>query len=154
MPEEPGRIRAVLDTNLIIRGFLRPGGVSGRLLDLLAEAAFGLVTSEILLDELAATMRQPRLQRLGPFSEEEIERMVRVVRRVAVRVVPGNYDVDVVPTDVRDNPVVACALEGEARFLVTDDRRDLLPLKTVRFAGLLPVEIVSAPGFLRILRAR
>jgi hypothetical protein len=34
---------------------------------------------------------------------------------------------------------------------VTDDRRDLLPLKVVRLAGHAAIQIVSAAGFLRIL---
>ena len=56
-----------------------------------------------------------------------------------------------VSTDPKDNPVLACAIEGLADYVVTDDRRDLLPLKVVRLAGHAAIQIVSAAGFLRIL---
>jgi predicted nucleic acid-binding protein len=67
-------------------------------------------------------------------------------------VVPGHYEgLDKVPSDVKDNIVVACALEGEADYIVTDDRRDLLPLKVIRCSGYHPVQIVSPLAFLRLL---
>ena len=56
-----------------------------------------------------------------------------------------------VPTDAKDNKVVACALEGEAGYLVTDDRRDLLPLKAVRVGGHRVIQIVAPGAFLRRL---
>ncbi len=56
------------------------------------------------------------------------------------------------PTDPKDNKVVACALEGDADFLVTGDRRDLLPLEVVHVQGRKPVRVVSVPTFLRLLR--
>ena len=67
-------------------------------------------------------------------------------------VVPGHYQgIDKVPTDFKDNIVVCCALESEADYIVTDDRRDLLPLKVIRCAGYRPVQIVSPLAFLRLL---
>jgi predicted nucleic acid-binding protein len=47
--------------------------------------------------------------------------------------------------------VVACALEGGADYLVTDDRRDLLPLKVIRMSGYRPVQVVTPRSFLRLL---
>jgi predicted nucleic acid-binding protein len=38
--------------------------------------------------------------------------------------------------------VLACAIEGMADYVVSDDRRDLLPLKVVRLAGHVPIQIV------------
>jgi hypothetical protein len=39
---------------------------------------------------------------------------------------------DLVAREPDDNPVVACALEAGARFVVTDDRKHLLPIKALR----------------------
>ena len=73
------------------------------------------------------------------------------LRRVAL-VVPGHYeDLDKVPSDLKDNIVVGCALEAGADYIVTDDRRDLLPLKVIWCAGYRPVQIVSPLAFLRLL---
>jgi hypothetical protein len=64
-------------------------------------------------------------------------------------VVERAYAVDLVARDPRRQPVVACALEAGARFVVADDRKHLLPIKAVRLAGCRPVQIVSPTGFLR-----
>lgn len=115
------------------------------------EQAFRFITSETLLEELVDVLRTPRLQKYSPFSDQDLRRIVGVLRRVAL-VVPGHYQgLDKVPSDFKDNIVVCCALEAGADFIVSDDRRDLLPLKVIRCAGYRPVQIVSPPAFLRIL---
>ncbi|MCP4660238.1 MAG: putative toxin-antitoxin system toxin component, PIN family [bacterium] len=142
---------AVLDTNLVVRLLITGHGASGRLLTSLVLRQYRLVTSEPLLDELVTTLRYPRLQRYGPFSEQDLTRILGTLRRVAL-VVPGRYtDLDKVPTDAKDNIVVACALEAGADYIVTDDRRDLLPLKVIHCPGYRPVQIVSPTAFLQLL---
>ncbi len=143
--------RAVLDTNLVVRIFITARGLTGRLMTALADAKFKLAISEPMLRELAVTMRYPRVQRYGPFTDRDLERIEGVLRRLAV-VVPGAYtDLDMVPTDAKDNPIVACALESTADYIVTDDRRDLLPLKVIPVAGYKPIQIVAPGPFLRLL---
>ena len=143
--------RAVLDTNLVVRVLISPSGVTSRLFVALTEKAFQFVTSEVLLEELVEVLRSPRLQKHAPFSDQDLRRIVGVLRRVAL-VVPGHYQgLDRVPTDLKDDIVVCCALESGAEYIVTDDRRDLLPLKVIRCAGYRPVQIVSPLAFLRLL---
>jgi predicted nucleic acid-binding protein len=59
-----------------------------------------------------------------------------------------------VPTDPKDNPVVATALEAEAEYLVTLDARDLLALKVIVLRAHRPLQIVSPSDFLAMLRRR
>jgi putative PIN family toxin of toxin-antitoxin system len=143
--------RAVLDTNLVVRILISPFGVTSRLLVALTEQAFQFVTSETLLEELVDVLRYPRLQKHAPFSSQDLRRIVAALHHVAL-VVPGHYQgLDKVPSDFKDNIVVGCALESGTEYIVTDDRRDLLPLKVIRCAGYRPVQIVSPLAFLRIL---
>lgn len=147
----PPALRAVLDTNLVIRLLITPYGITGRLLTSATNRAFRLVTSELLIEEVITSLQYPRLQKYGPYSRHDLHRIEGVLRRTAV-VVPGHYrDLDKVPTDVKDNMVVACALEAGAQYIVTDDRRDLLPLKVIRCPGFQPVQIVRPTAFLRLL---
>ena len=140
-----------LDTNLVVRVLISPFGVTSQLLAALTEQAFHFVTSETLLEELVDVLRSPRLQKHAPFSDQDLRRIVGVLRRVAW-VVPGHYQgIDKVPSDFKDNIVVCCALESGAEYIVTDDRRDLLPLKVIRCAGYRPVQIVSPLAFLHLL---
>jgi len=143
--------RAVLDTNLVVRILISPFGVTSRLLVALTEQAFQIVTSETLLEELVDVLQYPRLQKHAPFSSQDLRRIITALRHVAL-VVPGHYqELDKVPSDFKDNIVVGCALESGAEYIVTDDRRDLLPLKVIRCAGYRPVQIVSPLAFLRLL---
>lgn len=143
--------RAVLDTNLLVRMLISPSGATGRVRAAWRKRAFRLVTSEPLLEELVEVLRSPRLQKYAPLSESTLQKFIELLRRAAL-VMPGHYSgLDKVPTDIKDNIVVACALEAEADFIVTDDRRDLLPLKVIRCAGYRPVQILSPTAFLRLL---
>lgn len=153
MGEPPARsIRAVLDTNVLVRGLIRATGPSREILEALVdERAFRLVTSAGILAELGDVLQRPAFRRHVEFSDFEIMRAIRGLRGVA-QMVPGTYfELDAVPTDPDDNPVVACALEGGAECLVTDDRRDLLPLKVIRMSGYRPVQVMTPRGFLRLL---
>jgi putative PIN family toxin of toxin-antitoxin system len=114
----------------------RATGPSRQILEALVDAkAFELVTSTELLDELGDVLQRPAFRRHVEFSDFEIMRAIRGLRRVA-QLVPGAYvELKTVPTDPDDNMVVACALEGGANYIVSDDRRDLLPLKMIRVGG-------------------
>ena len=150
----PRRLRAVLDTQLLIRAFHTARGATGGLVRALQDDRFHLISSEPLLEELRRTFYRPEVQRIAPLRPllpHEIEDNIASVRAIAAVVVPGRYQVDLVSTDPKDNPVLACAIEGLADYVVTDDRRDLLPLKVVRLAGHAAIKIVSAAGLLRIL---
>jgi putative PIN family toxin of toxin-antitoxin system len=144
-------LQAVLDTNLVVRVLLSPYGVTSRLMAAWEERAFRFVTSDTLLEELLAVLRSPRMQKYASFSEHDLQQTIAALRRQAL-VVPGHYQgLDKVPSDFKDNIVVCCALEAAADYIVTDDRRDLLPLKVIRCAGYKPVQIVSTIAFLRLL---
>jgi putative PIN family toxin of toxin-antitoxin system len=146
---------AVLDTQILIRGFHTARGATGRLMKAIQEKDFDLITSEPLLEELRRTFSLPAVQRLstsGPLSPADIDENIAALRALATKVLPGHYEVDLVSTDPKDNPVLACALESAAEFVVSEDRRDLLRLKVIRVSGHQPIQIVSASGFLRILR--
>ena len=54
--------------------------------------------------------------------------------------------VDIVKNDEADNRILECALEAQAHYLVSGDKRHLLPLK--KFEG---IRIVSPAEFLEFL---
>jgi uncharacterized protein len=149
--------RAVLDSMLVLRGLYTARGQSGALVKALAERHFELVTGRAQLEELRRILATPAVQRLapdGPLPASEIEEIVAAFAGMAAAVVPGTYDVEVVPSDPKDNHLIAAALEAGAGYVVTDDRKHLLPLKVVRIAGYQPVQIVHADHFLRELGVR
>ena len=106
------------------------------------ERRFTLVTSERQLEELRRVSRYPRLQRY--LRPHEVGSLVGQIRRRAIVL-------EVLPTveassDPDDDPILATALAGEAEWLVTGDKGDLLTLVKVR-----RVRIVTVREFLEIL---
>ena len=144
--------RVVLDTQVIVRGLVRRRtSAATELFDLaLKGVRFTAVTSPLLIDEIERVLKLPQIRSLASprFEDDLIERVVRFIGERFL-VVPGAFrDVDQVPTDAKDNPLIEAALEGEAEAIISDDV-DLLSLKLVRVPGFRPVQIYAPGPFLK-----
>jgi putative PIN family toxin of toxin-antitoxin system len=140
--------KVVLDTNILCRFVMTPTGFSSRLYRAIWTGQCTLVTSEPILAEVWDVLGRPRVKPRVHLSDAELQAILDAYRKMAI-VVPGDYEVFVVTADPKDNPILACALEARADYVVTDDREHLLPIKHWR-----GIQIVSVPGFLKILRNR
>ena len=82
----PARARAVLDSNLLIRGLLRRQRRSAAvaLLDAVMEGRLRLVTSEYLLAEVDRTLREPEVRALRSLSDAQIDAFVTVLRVMTI----------------------------------------------------------------------
>lgn len=136
-------MRVVLDTNVLIAAFISPEGTTARVLKLWLNGEFDLVTSERQIEEFRRISRYEHLQpRLKP---NEIGTFVNDLRKSAV--MPERLpNVDLSP-DPDDNHILAAALAGEAQYLVTGDKPDLLALGRVQGVRVLTVrEFVEIMG--------
>jgi hypothetical protein len=106
------RLRAVLDTNVLVSGLAYPGSVPGRIVSAWRQGGLEVVLSHDILDELVRVL--PRLPRIR-MSSAEIRDLVDSLMFLA----------DVVdPTDVRDarlrdpsdQPVLGDLAGGEGRL--------------------------------------
>lgn len=115
-----GTIRVVFDTNVVVSAF----GFGGRPHEALRRAFdddFQLIASEETLRELERVLTYEHL----PFSSVEQVRYPAIIRLEA-EIVDPEYTVDVV-RDSDDDKFLACALEGNAEYVVSGDD-DLLEL--------------------------
>jgi uncharacterized protein len=103
---------------------------------------FQLVVSPGVLDELLEVLLRPYL---GVRVREAA--MVTFIRRRAHRDGGEYLELNVV-RDPKDNVVLACALEGDAEYLVSGDR-ELLALKDHRVAGHRILRVVQPRDFVR-----
>jgi putative PIN family toxin of toxin-antitoxin system len=145
-------VRAVIDTQIIIRGIVRRRqSAAGQVFDLaLAGELVRGVTSPLLLDELRRVLKRDEIRKLTepPLEDALIERAVAYVGQ-RFEVVPGLFvDVDKVPDDAKDNPLVEAALEAEVPSIVSDDR-DLKSLKVIQVAGFRAIQIYAPGPFLK-----
>ena len=144
--------RVVLDTQIIVRGLIRRrSSAAVELFDLALETRRMVgVTSPVLLEECTQVLKMPEIRAMlsPPLDDDLIERAVRYIGE-QFTVVPGDFqDVDRVPKDAKDNPLVEAALEGSAQAIVSDDVH-LLSLKVVKVDGFEPVQIYAPGPFLK-----
>ena len=133
-------MRVVLDTNVIVSGLNFPGN-ERLVLDLARRGRFELYLSGFILDEVSAV-----LTRKFRWDEERAAAAVRVLRDAA-EVDESPRPPEVIEGGHADNRILECAAEVLAEYVVTGDRRHLLPLGEHGGAT-----IVNAPGFLSALR--
>lgn len=138
--------KAVLDTNILISAVITPRGTPAKILQAWREGACDLVTSPPLLVEIKATLSLPKIAHRYRLSPEDIHHILALLAGGAM-LVTGTMSISAPITDPDDIPVLACAVEGQADYLVTGDG-DLLRLRSYQ-----QVQIIRPTNFLRILSA-
>jgi uncharacterized protein len=130
-------IIAVLDTNALVRVMLAKSPLVRALRDSLESGAFILVTSEEILAELDRVLRYPRIFARHALTEAAIQEFEQSVRHFAV-CVPGLYAVSKIEADPSDDKFLACALEGAADYIISEDPhlRDLKDYQGIAIIGL------------------
>ena len=136
-------IKAVLDVNVLVSGFVAPHGTLTEILGAWSNGQFELVSSEHVLRGCGRAWRKPYFR--SRYTEGEIEATLAILRSDAVIVIPVST-VHGVADDLEDDLVLATAVAGRADALVTGDKA-LLGLGS--FQG---CTIVSPRAFLLLLR--
>jgi len=72
-------IRAIVDTNILISGVIRPEGVAGEILRRLRDGEFALLYTEPLLVELAEVINRPRIRQKYSLGSEDIETVLALI---------------------------------------------------------------------------
>ncbi len=128
-------MRLVIDTNLLVSALLIQGSLPAHLIDLWRAKKFDFLTAPDQLGELTRVTRYPKIrERLSPALAG---RLINEIRDLAV-VITRLPEVTVC-ADPFDNYLLAIAQAGNADFLVTGDRRDVLVLKVFEGTRILTV---------------
>ena len=132
------KIRAVVDTNVIVSALIRPKGTAGLLLRRLREGEFTAVFSMDLIDEIAAVLCHPKIRMkygITPGDLEDIAALfalqgdlVKSEERIRLCRDPG------------DDFLLEAAAAGNADYLVSGDE-DLLALKKYRQIKIVKPEV-------------
>jgi putative PIN family toxin of toxin-antitoxin system len=133
-------LRAILDTNVLLSALIRVDSKPYKLVRGWLDGRFELVSGEAQLEELRRVSRYEQVRRY--FAPAEIGWLINRIRERAL-LVKQLPKVDVAD-DPGDNYLLAMAVAGEAEYLVTGDKSDLLALKRHRGTQLVTVqEMVS-----------
>lgn len=115
-------LRVVADTNIYISA-LHFGGAPERLLRLAEAGNIQLVISDAILAEVGKVLRSDKFA----WPEAEIDKALRQLTRITERVKP-THTLDIIQADPSDNRILECAEAGRADYIVTGDRKHILPL--------------------------
>jgi putative PIN family toxin of toxin-antitoxin system len=118
-------MRAVIDTNILIRSILNPKGSTGPILEELKAGRFRLVYSEPLLAELADVLTRPRFRSKYNISAANISDILSLIVLEGEEVFPSASIAAC--RDPKDNKVLEAAFFGRADVIVTGDE-DLFAL--------------------------
>lgn len=142
-------IKVVIDTNVLISAILSQKGKPAQILMLAREGEIELLfsasTTKELWDVLHYQRIKARLEKLEiPLSlaEEFLKGLVKASTIVVV-----NLEVDVIKDDPSDNIFLACAIEGQANFIISGDNH----IKALEQYPKIP--IMNPADFLELLES-
>ena len=138
-------MRLVLDTNILVSALISAAGPPGQLLAAVRDRRVTLVTSAEQLAELRDVLGRERLRRY--IRKSDADALLATIDTIAK--VVGDLPEIALSPDPKDNPILATAVAGEAEFLVSGDKIDLLALGSVH-----GIEIVTAVFALKRLAER
>ena len=136
-------MRAVVDTNILVRALIRPQGSVGPVLLRLRQGDYTLLYAQALLEELVDVLNRPRIRHKYGLTDEDIQTVVGLILLRGEAVTPQERITAC--RDPKDDKFLEVAVAGQADVIVSGDE-DLLVLHP--FAG---ISIVPPAAFLRML---
>jgi putative PIN family toxin of toxin-antitoxin system len=128
---ESKKPRVVIDTNVFVSG-LNFAGKPGEILELLIKGDIEVFISPFILLEIERILRE-RFE----WGEGNIHRVLNRIKRQTILVQP-KLKFTVIKRNDDDNRILECAIEGKAQYLISGDRKHLLPLKEYQGIKILP----------------
>lgn len=136
-------LRVVLDTNLLVSYLLTQGKTMSRIIDYWKAGDIAVIVSPAIVEELVEVVQRPRL-RQQMIADPRI--LVDLLSSEAIHI-SGDLALPGASRDAKDDKFLACAVEGEATYIVSGDK-DLLSLENFR-----GVAIVRPADFVDLIEA-
>ena len=131
-------MRVTVDTNVLISSLIATGGSADQVIQLVREGEMEMVLSKFILDELARVLTQ-KFELPAQAVQSAVDRFqqlaIIVEPRAVVNVIKGKQD---------DNRILECAVAGRVDYLITGDKKHILPLASIQ-----GIPIVGVAEFLQ-----
>ncbi|MBO3809110.1 MAG: putative toxin-antitoxin system toxin component, PIN family [Candidatus Brockarchaeota archaeon] len=138
--KQPKKLKAVLDTNILVSAWLREGNES-KIVELVENGIVTGYTSPHLIREFEKVMNYPKFR----LSEEEILSAIGYYK-IILRTIEPKTTVKIVRDDPADNRVLDCALSARADAIITGDKH-LLALGKFK-----NIKILTSTQFLKLIK--
>lgn len=137
LAESKSKPKVVIDTNVFVSG-LTFKGKPREVLDLIWRGDIEACISFFILKELEETLKKD-----FSWDRDQIKYTVEKIKAKTILVQPKNR-VSVIKENDDDNRILECAIEGRVQYLISGDRKHLLPLKEYdRIKILSPAEFLK-----------
>ena len=134
------KIRVVLDTNVYISAIII-GGVCEKLFEEIQKRDFKIFISPFLVQEIIKVLKKK-----FKWDDEMIQFVICFLLEKAILIYPQK-EVFIIKEKEDDNRILELALEAKAHFLISGDKKHILPLKKINHT-----QIISPKNFLKILK--
>ncbi len=111
-------LKVVFDTNVIVSAALYEKSLPALLLSLGLEDKVRFFVSPALLHEYEAVLKRPRFK----LSHREITELMGKINRKALIVTPTKR-LKILKADEPDNRILECAIEADADFIITGNKK-------------------------------
>ncbi len=142
-------ISAVVDTNVLLAGAIssNPASSSKEVLNAFFAGQFLLLLSPETFQEFQRVLGEPDIRVKHGWTDEKIVEFCHTLEVAGRMIEPTTTVSAAVTRDITDTKWVALALDADADYLVTQDRRHLLRLKKVG-----RTKVVRPRAFLEIFK--
>ena len=135
-------MKIVLDANVYVSALLTKTGSPKQILDFWEQGRFELFVSAEILAELDRVLRYSHIRKIHKQDDTDIDRFIELLAREATVVAPVTQLA--VATDESDNRYLECAVQANASYLVTGDKKHLLPIGHYRGIDIVPPALFVA----------
>jgi putative PIN family toxin of toxin-antitoxin system len=135
-------MKVVLDTNIYLSGLIFPGSPPAHILNLARELQFSVYASQFIIWEI----RRVLIRKFG-YEDKLADNILDEILKF-IKIVQPRQKINLITAKKDDNLILACAAAAQADFLVTGDKKHILPLKKIA-----QTKIVSAAEFMKKIGA-
>jgi len=118
-------MKVVLDTNIYLSGMIFPKSIPRKVLELAKARKFKVYCSKFILEEIKKNL----MVKFG-YSESWGERFTEEILKFTKIIVP-KVKLQIIREKIDDNRILEAALASKADFLVSGDKKHILPLKKI-----------------------
>ena len=130
-------MKVVLDTNIYLSGLIFKGSYPEQVLNLARQRQIEVFSSDFILSEI-----KKNLVVKFKYTESQSGLFIDEILKFSQVVIPTSK-VQIIQTKIEDNKILECAVDSKSKYLITGDKKHLLPLKSFQ-----SVKIVSAKEFI------
>lgn len=136
-------MRVVMDSNIYLSGLVFPESKPAHILHLANRGEFEVYCSDFIVGEVRRV-----LTKKFNYTERTSDQFVEAFLKFVKIIVPQDK-IDIIKVKKDDNHILECALSAKADYLITGDKKHILPL-----AKIGNTKIVNPAEFIGILEEK